>query len=80
MSWSLTLSLPLSPAVLLGVSKETFRNPARLEPTQYSGARANSRQICIARHDFSEQLSAPCGARLALGVPATRKELPITAA
>ena len=80
MCWSLMLSPRLSPAVLLGVSKETFPGPAGLEPMRFSGAHPNSRQICIAPHDFSEQLSAPCGARLALGVPATRKELPITAA
>jgi hypothetical protein len=80
MSWSLTLSPRLSPAVLPGVSKETLRSPARLEPTQSSGARSNSQLICIAPHDFPEQLSAPCGALLALGANTELKELPITAA
>jgi hypothetical protein len=80
MSWSLRLSPRLSPAVLLGVSEETFRDPAQPQSTRSSTAHAISRLIEIAPRYFPEQLSAPCGARLALGVPATRKELPITAA
>ena len=80
MSWSLMLSPRLSPAVLLGVSKETFRSAARPKAMKSSGPRVNSRRICTASHYFPEQLSAPCGARLALGVTAQFKELPITAA
>jgi hypothetical protein len=80
MSWSLTLSPRLSPAVLLGVSKETFRSHARPKSTRSFGRRAIIRLSCVPPHNFPEQLSAPCGACLALGVRTQRKELPITAA
>ena len=80
MSWSLTLSPRLLPAVLLGVSKETFRSPALPKSMRSSGPGANTRRISAATHDFPEQLSAPCGALLALGAHTDLKELPITAA
>lgn len=80
MSWSLTLSPRLSPAVWLGVSEETPSSFPTSTNSMRSPDAVISELTSAAAHNFPEQLSAPCGACLALGVPATRKELPITAA
>jgi hypothetical protein len=80
MSWSLRLSQRLSPAVLLGVSQETFQS-ARMSGSSTSVNQPALRLRTFSpTHNFPEQLSAPCGARLALGVPTKHEELPITAA
>jgi len=80
MSWSLTRSPRLSPAVLLGVSHGTLRIPARPKSTRSSCAGANNRPFHGAPHNFPEQLGALSGIRLALGAFAELKELPISAA
>ena len=80
MSWSLTLSPRLSPAVLLGVSKETFRSSSMSRVMTLPSKHAISGLNFAATRIFPEQLSVPCGAHLALGVTTQFKELPITAA
>jgi len=80
MSWSLTRPPRLSPAVLLGVSQGTLRIPTRPKSTRSACAGANSRLIHAAPHNFPEQMGALSGIRLALGVLAELKELPISAA
>jgi hypothetical protein len=80
MSWSLTLSPRLSPAVLLGVSRETPRTTVAPLPTGAGFVGQPSRHLSTPSHDFPKQVSVPCGALLALGVRAQLEELPITAA
>ena len=80
MSWSLMLSPRLSPAVLLGVSHRTFPKAVASDSTIFLARSAPSQPHSPETHDFPEQLSAPCGALLSLGVPAELEELPITAA
>jgi len=80
MSWSLTLSPRLSPAVVLGVSQETFRSARVPSLTDRADQRALSRPIFTPTHNSPKQLSAPCGAQLTLGVRNRSEEQPITAA
>jgi len=80
MSWSLTLSPRLSPAVLLGVSQETPKTAVTPLLTRRVFLAQASRRRSASAHDFPKQVSVPCGANLALGARAQLEELPITAA
>jgi len=77
MSWSLTLSPRLTPAPLHGVSRETVES-FRASTRQWPAVVAASAGFGMgAKFDFPEQLSVPCCALLALGVPTEIEELPI---
>ncbi|MCU1530409.1 MAG: hypothetical protein JWP75_4172 [Frondihabitans sp.] len=80
MPWSLTLSPRLSPAVLLGVSYETFptARPSHLTPSAPQDEL--SRRFSSATNDFPKQQSAHRGTPLALGARTETEELTITAA
>jgi len=80
MSWSLTLSPRLSPAVLLGVSHKTSRSAfaAGLGPS--AAQDELSRRLSAASNNFPKQQSAHSGTPLALGARTQFEEQPITAA
>jgi len=76
MSWSLLLSTRLSPAVLLGVS----RNPGEASGAwRDSRAAVSGHRILVAPRDFPMQLSTAVGTQLAYGARTQAEEQPITA-
>jgi len=80
MSWSLMLSPRLSPADLLGVSRETPKTTVGPLLTHAGFLGQPSRRFPAPTNNFPEQVSVPCGAHLVLGARAQLEELPITAA
>ena len=80
MSRSLRLQPRRSPAVLLGVSQEILFAAYAPKSKKALVPGSPNRPFFAATPDSPKQLSATCGAHLALGVPNESEELPITAA
>ena len=80
MSWSLRLPPRRSPAVLLGVSQGILFAAHAPKWKKVLVPGSLNRPLCAGTPDSPKQLSATCGAHLALGVATQFEELPITAA